>query len=210
MICEEEIERILQNWEKENESSEETSNEPFTSKQKKKKVRQNEYRFDVSNYLKNILGVDITQVEGLSENTILDIVGEVGTDLRKWKSAKHFCSWLGLAPSPQISGGKVLKQFRKRMQSRATQAFRTAASTLHSSKTHLGKIYRKLAITKGSSVAVKTVARKLATLFYTLVTQQQEYDTQRVIRMEEIQEDKRRQKLEKIAKKQGLKLVPIV
>ncbi|WP_291728921.1 IS110 family transposase [Bernardetia sp.] len=171
VLCEEEIERILQNWEKDSEELEDISSKSFVSKQKKKKVRQNEYRFDVRSYLKEILGVDMTKVEGLSENTVLDIVGEVGTDLSKWKTAKHFCSWLGLAPSPQISGGKVLKQFRKKMQSRATQAFRTAASTLHSSKTHLGKIYRKLAITKGSQVAVKTVARKLATLFYTLITQ---------------------------------------
>ena len=34
---------------------------------------------------------------------------EVGTDMSKFPDEKHFCSWLGLAPKHEISGGKVLK-----------------------------------------------------------------------------------------------------
>ena len=55
-----------------------------------------------------ILGVDLTQINGLGPYLALKLVGECGTDLAAWPTAKHFTSWLGLAPHNKISGGKVL------------------------------------------------------------------------------------------------------
>lgn len=165
--------------------------------------------FDVKHYLKSILGVDVTAIEGLSENTVLDIVGEVGTDLSRWKSAAHFTSWLGLAPQPQISGGKVVKVYRKQMRNRATQAFRMAAYSLHAAKCELGRIFRKVSSIKGTATAVKAVARKLAVIFYSMVSKQTCYDPDRYMKDIEAQQARKLKWVEKQAKKLGYGLVPV-
>ena len=64
--------------------------------------------FDVREALHAILGVDLTQIDGLGPSLALKLVGECGTNLTAWPSAKHFTSWLALAPHNKISGGKVL------------------------------------------------------------------------------------------------------
>lgn len=219
VACEEEIEEILQqftpkvaqeqNKEIANQIEKEEKSKGVERKPKSKKVRQNEYHFDVKHYLQSILGVDVTAIEGLSENTVLDIVGEVGTDLSRWKSAAHFTSWLGLAPQPQISGGKIIKQYKKQMRSRATQAFRMAAYSLHAAKCELGRIFRKVSSVKGTATAVKTVARKLAVIFYSMVSKQTCYDPQRHIKDLEAQQVKKLKWVEKQAQKLGYGLVPV-
>jgi hypothetical protein len=37
-------------------------------------------------------------VVGLNVLNALLIVSEIGVDMSKWRSAKAFCSWLGLCP----------------------------------------------------------------------------------------------------------------
>ncbi len=213
--CEDKIEEILQQFnpktrqEQDNQVGKEVRNKEVERRPKSKKVRQNEYRFDVKHYLKSILGVDVTAIEGLSENTVLDIVGEVGTDLSRWKSAAHFTSWLGLAPQPQISGGKVIKQYKKQMRSRATQAFRMAAYSLHAAKCELGRIFRKVSSLKGTATAIKTVARKLAVIFYSMVSKQTCYDPQRYMKDWEAQQARKLKWVERQAQKLGYGLVPV-
>jgi len=54
-------------------------------------------------------GADLLAIEGVSFSTVLALMSEVGVEgIRKFPSAKHFCSWLRLAPNNKISGGKVL------------------------------------------------------------------------------------------------------
>lgn len=213
--CEDKIEEILQQFnqktrqEQDNKVEKEVRNKEVERRPKSKKVRQNEYRFDVKHYLKSILGVDVTAIEGLSENTVLDIVGEVGTDLSRWKSAAHFTSWLGLAPQPQISGGKVIKQYKKQMRSRATQAFRMAAYSLHAAKCELGRIFRKVSSLKGTATAIKTVARKLAVIFYSMVSKQTCYDPQRYMKDWEAQQARKLKWVERQAQKLGYGLIPV-
>jgi hypothetical protein len=62
--------------------------------------------FDVRAALYGVLGTDLTQIHGLGPSFALKLVAECGTDLRAWKSAKHFTSWLCLAPGNKISGGQ--------------------------------------------------------------------------------------------------------
>ena len=64
--------------------------------------------FDVRAALYGVLGTDLTQIHGLGPSLALKLVAECGTDLLAWKSAKHFTSWLCLAPGNKISGGKLL------------------------------------------------------------------------------------------------------
>src|SRR6478752_6191842 len=93
-------------------------------------------------------------------------MGECGTDLSAWPTAKHFTSWLCLAPGNKISGGKILSSRTRRSSSRATALLRLAATTVGRSDTALGAFYRRLALRASKPKAVTATARKIAVLFY--------------------------------------------
>jgi transposase len=85
------------------------SQNPRPAKSKvKRKPQANEPKIDLAGYLRRICGVDLTQVIGLNVLSVLLIVSEIGVDMSKWRSAKAFCSRLGLCPRNKISGRKVL------------------------------------------------------------------------------------------------------
>jgi transposase len=113
-----------------------------------------------------ILGVDLTQIHGIGPYLALKLVGECGTDLSAWPSAKHFTSWLSLAPHNKISGGKVLSSRTRRSGSRVAALLRLAATAVARTQTALGAFYRRLASRIGKAKAVTATARKIAVLFY--------------------------------------------
>ena len=47
--------------------------------------------FDVRTQLYRVTGVDLTAVDGLNEGTAQIILSEIGTDMSKWRTDKHFC-----------------------------------------------------------------------------------------------------------------------
>ena len=74
-----------------------------------KKPRDNEPRFEIRTPLHHLTGgIDLTQIDGIAPHTALKLVAEIGTDMTRWPTAKHFTSWLTLAPKNQISGGRLL------------------------------------------------------------------------------------------------------
>jgi transposase len=108
----------------------------------------------------------VTQINGLGPSLALKLVGECGTNLEAWPTAKHFTSWLGLAPHNKISGGKVLSSKTRRTGNRAASLLRLAAGTLGRTDTALGAFYRRLSARVGKAKAITATARKIATLFY--------------------------------------------
>lgn len=122
--------------------------------------------FDARAALYVVLGVDLTQINGLGPSLALKLVGECGTDLSAWPDAKHFTSWLCLAPSNKVSGGKVLSTRTRRSGNRAAALLRLAAVTVGRTETALGAFYRRLSARVGKAKAVTATARKIATLFY--------------------------------------------
>jgi transposase len=122
--------------------------------------------FEVREALHAILGVDLTQIHGLGPYLALKLVGECGTNLSAWPSAKHFTSWLGLAPHNKISGGKVLSSKTRRTSNRAATLLRLAAVTVGRTDTALGAFHRRLSTRAGKSKAITATARKIAVLFY--------------------------------------------
>lgn len=126
----------------------------------------NEPKFDVRAALYTLLGRDLTQIHGLGAYSVLRLVGECGDDMTKWRSAKHFVSWLTLAPGNKISGGKLLSSKTRRSANRATALLRTAAVNVGRTQTALGAFYRRLSARVGKAKAVTATARKLAILFY--------------------------------------------
>ena len=114
-----------------------------------------------------MLGVDLTQIHGIGPSLALKLVAECGCDLTAWPSAKHFTSWLCLAPGNKISGGKLLSSRTRRSSSRAAALLRLAATTtIGRSETALGAFYRRLSSRVGKQKAVTATARKIAVLFY--------------------------------------------
>jgi transposase len=131
--------------------------------------------FDVRAALFALLGKDITQIDGLGPYLSLKLIAECGDDLSAWPSAKHFTSWLCLAPSNKISGGKVLSSRTRRSGGRAAALLRLAAVTVGRTDTALGAFYRRLSARIGKAKAVTATARKIAVLFYNAVRHGMEY-----------------------------------
>lgn len=110
-------------------------------------------------------GQDLSQLPALSDYSVLQLLGEVGTDMTRWPTVKHFTAWLGLAPSSRRSGKRRRRE--KRFRGRAGQLFCVVARALARSKyLALGGFYRRLRATRGPEVANIAAARKIAVLFY--------------------------------------------
>lgn len=170
------------------------------------KARKNQYHFNLKEYLHQIIGVDLTEIDGLDENTVLTIIAVVGLNMHKWATADHFASWLNLAARPKKSGGQIIGYQKRFTNNPATQAFRMAAQTMWQNKGTLGHLYRRLSHTKGSKKAIKAVARRLAVIFYNMVKKQTKYDP-RIVALDEEKIRKRKiTRLQKEAEKLGCKI----
>ena len=144
----------------------------------KRKVSSGKHKvsFNLTAYLKEMLGVDVTEVAGISEISALTIMSEVGTDMSKWKTQHHFTSWLGLAPNTKISGGKIISSRIMKKKHNAGQAFRIAANSLYNSKSPLGDHYRRIRAKAGAAKAVVATARKLAIIYYKMIANKEAFN----------------------------------
>lgn len=134
------------------------------------KTRQpNAVNFDVRASLYQLMGADLTQIHGIGPYLALRLVSECGVDLSRWPTAKHFTSWLKLAPGNKKSGGKVLSAYTGKTKNRVTAHLRRAAVSIGRTNTALGACYRRLAARIGKAKAVTATARKIAVLFYNAV-----------------------------------------
>jgi hypothetical protein len=183
------------------------SAQPIGPRPKGKKVSKNAPKFDLRTELYRITGIDWSQVNGMDVLTAQTVIAEAGVDLSAFPSEKQFTSWLGLCPTNETSGGKILKRRTPNVVSRATAAFRIAATTLLKSPSYLGAQYRRLRTRLGAPKAITAMARKLACLYYRLIKHGQQY----VDKGTEYYETKYREQqiwaLQKRAKKLGLQLV---
>ena len=100
-------------------------------------------RFDVRTHLYRMTGVDLTEIDGVEAYTALKVVSEIGTDMSRWPTVKHFASWLGLSPNNRVSGGGVMSSRTRPSANRAAVALRLAANALHRSDSALGAFLRR-------------------------------------------------------------------
>jgi transposase len=119
----------------------------------------------ISTFSGAIPSIDLTQIHGLGPYLALKLIGECGTDLSAWPSAKHFTSWLSLAPCNKISGGKILSSATRSSNNRAASLLRLAAVTVGRTETALGAFFRRLSARIGKAKAITATARKIAVLF---------------------------------------------
>ena len=149
--------------------------QPLGPRPKGKRARGNAPKFDLRAELYRLTGVDWSQVDGIDVQVAQTVIAEVGTQLDAFPSEKHFSNWLGLCPTNETSGGRVLKRRTPKVVNRAKVAFRQAASALIRSRSYLGAQYRRLRTRLGAPKAMTAMARKLACLFYRLLTKGQQY-----------------------------------
>lgn len=149
---------------------------PEFPKSRRKVSDKHKILFDATLYLKELLGVDVTEVFGIGELSALTIVSEVGIDMGKWKSQHHFTSWLGVAPNTKISGGNVISSRIMKKKHHAGQAFRMAANSLWAAKNPLGEYYRRIKAKAGAGKAVVATARKLAIIYYKMVSNKEAFN----------------------------------
>jgi transposase len=122
--------------------------------------------FDVRTALYYVVGIDLTQIEGVSELTALTIISEIGPGVSQFATVKKFCSWLGLCPNWKKTGGRVKSSRTRRGVNRAAQALRMAAQSLHHSQGALGGFLRRMKGRLGAQAALTATAHKLARIVY--------------------------------------------
>lgn len=153
-------------------------------------------------------GVDPSRITGLTDSTLLNIVSRVGTDLSFWPSAKHFSSWLGLAPNFHDSGNSR-KNKKIKNKSDAGQIFRIAAYSLVNSKHNaLGAFYKRIKSRKGSLFAMKATARKLSVIYYNIMTKGIDFVEEGIMLYQQKIKEQRLKYLQKQARHFGFILTP--
>ena len=179
------------------------------TRKKQRKLKKHEYNFDLASEIMRITGVDLTAIPAIGSSTALAIVSEIGTDMSRWKSAKHFASWLGLCPGNKVSGGKRLSGKTKPCKNRVAVLLRISANTLYNSDCAFGAFLRRMKSRLGSPKAITALAHKLAKLIYSLLKRGQEYVEKGVEFYEEMYRKRKEANLRRQAQGMGYKLTPI-
>lgn len=164
-------------------------------------------RFDLSAELRRVVGVDLTAIDGIGPVTAQVVLSEIGADMSRWPTEKHFSSWLGLCPDHRISGGRILGRSTRPVVSRARNALRLAAYSLEQSQSWLGAKYRRLKRKLGAPKAITAMAHHLARLIYLMIKNGEQYVDQGIKAYEERYRAQRLKWLEKQAREFKMKLV---
>jgi len=199
--CDRHIEAYLQTF------ADRSAGQPLPPAPRPRKRGRNQPAFAVREPLHRITGVDLTQIEGIDETTSLVILSEIGLDMRRWPTVKHFTSWLGLCPHHRVSGGKVLSRRTKPCANRAATALRLAAACLHHSQSALGAFFRRMKARLGAPKAITATAHKLARLVYSMLKHGTAYVMQGMDEYEQQYRDRTVKNLTRRAKTLGYTLV---
>lgn len=137
----------------------------------------NQPTFNLKSHLFQILGTDVLAIDGFKETCALTVFSETGPQVKKkFASPKQFLSWLNLVPDNKITGGKITYSKVRKKKNKAGQAFREAANALWNSKSPLGEYLRRKKAAKGANQAIVATARKIAAVYYKMVTEKVAYD----------------------------------
>jgi transposase len=198
--CDRQIEACLQQFE------EKSSETPVTTRRRK---RRRGIAFDARSYLYRMTGIDLTQIDSIEGNTALTVISEIGLDMNRWPTEKHFGSWLGLAPGSKVSGGKRLSGRTKPSANRAAAALRLAAQSLNQSQSALGAYFRRLKARLGAPKALTAAAYKLARIVYRMLKYGAGYVDQGEAVYEERYRDRILRNLKRRAAELGFQLTAI-
>ncbi len=205
-VCDAEIERYLKAMESRGEPDAPLPDLPPAKADSKSKNAPN---FNARAQYARILGVDLVAVMGLSASSVQTIITEIGTDMSRFPSAKHFCAWLGLAPRNEISGGKVLRSRTQKTTNRAGQAFRQAAQAVSRSDSAAGAYYRAMRARKGPQQATVATAHKIARVIYHLLKYGEAFEEESAEAYEHKRQERELRHLTRRANKLGYTLTRV-
>lgn len=201
--CDAELEKMYQEFE--------PPDQPGTPppSPKRTKRRKNQANFDLAKGLYRMTGVDLVQIDGVDELTIQKVLSEIGTDMSRWPTVKHFTSWLRLCPNNKITGGKVKQRGVQPTTNRASTALRVAAASLKNSQSALGAFYRRMRARLGTPAAITATAHKLARIIYCLLKERKSYHDFGADHYEQEYRTRVLRNLNRRAAKLGFRLEPV-
>jgi transposase len=206
-VCDAELEQYLQRMEAR--SGDPDAPLPDLPPAKADSKSKNAPSFNAGAQYARILGVDLVAVMGLSASSVQTIISEIGTDMSRFATVKHFGAWLGLAPRNDISGGKVLRSRTQKVVNRATQAFRQAAQAVSRSDSALGAYYRSMRARKGPQQATVATAHKIARIVYHLLKYGERYEAESAQAYEQKRQERELRQLSRRAQKLSSTLTPV-
>ncbi len=177
----------------------------------KKRSRKNGIKttINLEERLIEMTGVNLMSITGLGSNTILQVISEVGTDMSKFPSAKHFAAYLGFVPRNKITGGVIISSSTDRTKSRAAQAFKKIIPSISRSDSAFAAFYHRISAKAGTGKAITATCRKLAMAFYNTIVLGQDYVEEGNKRYKQRLADKEKSLLEKLARKHNMQLSPV-
>jgi transposase len=182
---------------------------PPQTKRRPPKRQKNEPAFDLRSELYRIVGVDLTNVPGISVVTAHTIISEIGTGVTRFRNASAFASWLGLCPENAVSGGKVLYTRSRKVKNRVAIALRSGAQCLYHAQNYLGEFYRRMKRKLGGPEAVTATAHKLARIIYHMLKTKVAYNESVLRKSEEDVVRRSEMRLQKHAAKLGFQIIPM-
>jgi len=165
--CDVEVNKVLSGWDAKVDLEQQPL--PPTRKKNRSQSKHKPLPFNLREQLYRVTGVDLTEVDGLDGLSAQALISEIGLNLQRWPSEKHFASWLGLCPDHRISGGQVLHNRTRPVINRAADVLRMAAQSLKDSQSALGAFFRRLKARLGPAKAITATAHKLARIVYQLL-----------------------------------------
>ncbi len=147
-----------------------------TKTKAKRQTNKHSPKFDIEKLSESYYGVNLMEVPSIGQNTVLCFLTQIGKDIYKFPTSKHFCSYLRLSPNNKVTGGKVVSSRTPKGKNKLALALRQAANTVAGQKEgELVRFFKKVAFRKGRSAAITATARKLATIMYSMITKKQRY-----------------------------------
>lgn len=172
----------------------------------KKQVKgKNQPRFDLTSLSYKYYGVDLFAIEGVSMNTVLTLITEIGHGIYKFKTAKQFASFLRLSPNNRISGGKIISSRTRKGSNKLALSLRNAANTIDRKKEgSLMHFFKRIAYRKGRAAAITATARKLAVIIWNMIVKKQDYNPINEIDYKQNIKEKAIKSIQKRMKKLGI------
>jgi transposase len=181
---------------------------PLAARPARSGRKPNDLRFDACGPLFRALGVDLTRIEGIDVGTALVILGEIGVDVSRFPTEKHFASWLGVCPRQAESNKTKGKRPPRKGKNRVAVALRMAAQALGRTQSPLAVFYRRIKSRIGGKGAITATAHKLACLVYRMLKYGTEYVQQSLAEYEQRVRRQMERALERKAAALGYRLVP--
>jgi transposase len=185
-----------------------SGDKPFTTKPRRCGRKPNDLNFDACGPLFQALGIDLTEIEGIDVGTALVILAEIGVDVSRFPTEKHFASWLGVCPRQHESNRTRKKRGPRKGKNRVATALRMAAQVLGRTQSPLGMFYRRIKGRIGGKGAVTATAHKLACLVYRLLKYGKDYVKQGMQEYEQKVRQQRERSLQRQAAALGYQLIP--